>query len=84
MLEDGESPEPRTAALIGLLSASGSLSSLRPPLPWSWASASRARKLERGAWGHQGHEVSVAVVRTAAGIAAASAAAAIKASTDTR
>jgi Golgi phosphoprotein 3 GPP34 len=74
VLEDGDEPDARTAAVIGLLSASGALPSLRPPLPWTTRTATRARELERGEWGPAA--VGTAVARTAAGIAAASAAAA--------
>jgi hypothetical protein len=82
VLEGGEEPDPRTAALIGLLSASGALPSLRPPLPWTTQTATRAQELERGQWGPAA--VGTAVARTAAGIAASSAAAAISVSTATR
>jgi Golgi phosphoprotein 3 (GPP34) len=72
VLEDGEAPDPRTAAIIGLLSASSALPSLRPPLPWTAATVTRAKELERGEWGPEA--VATAVTRTAAGIAASSAA----------
>ncbi len=79
MLEDGETPDPRTAAIIALLSASGALPSLRPPLPWTSATATRAKQLERGHWGPEA--VATAVTRTARAIVAGSAAAAISVST---
>lgn len=82
VLEDGDEPDPRTAAIIGLLSASGSLPSLRPPLPWTTRTATRAKELERGDWGPAA--VGTAVTRTAAGIAAASAAATTSVSIATR
>lgn len=82
VLEDDETPDPRTAAIIGLLSASGALPSLRPPLPWTSVTATRARELEGGHWGPEA--VADAVTRTAAAIVAASAAAAISVSTATR
>lgn len=82
VLEDGAEPDPRTAAIIGLLSASGSLPSLRPPLPWTARTATRAQELQRGDWGPAA--VGTAVARTAAGIAAASAAATISVSIDAR
>ena len=82
VLEDGEEPDPRTAAIIGLLSASGSLPSLRPPLPWTTQTATRAEELERGEWGPAA--VGTAVARTAASIAASSAAATISVSIATR
>lgn len=75
VLEDGEVPDPRTAAIIGLLSASGALPSLRPPLPWTTTTATRAKELERGEWGPEA--VATAVARTAAAIVASSAAVAI-------
>ncbi|WP_265523136.1 GOLPH3/VPS74 family protein [Oerskovia flava] len=79
VLEDGEAPDPRTAAIIGLLSASGAMPSLRPPLPWHSVTVTRAKEIERGQWGPEA--VSSAVARTAAAVAAASAVAAISAST---
>ncbi|WP_454041436.1 GOLPH3/VPS74 family protein [Cellulosimicrobium sp. Marseille-Q8652] len=75
VLEDGEAPDPRTAAVIGLLSASGALPSLRPPLPWTTVTATRAKEIEQGQWGPEA--VATAVTRTAAAIAASSAAVAV-------
>lgn len=75
VLHDGADADPRTAAIIALLSASGSLPTLRPPLPWTGAVATRAKAFERGDWGAEA--VSTAVLRTAAGIAASSAAVSI-------
>jgi Golgi phosphoprotein 3 (GPP34) len=72
VLEDGAEPDTRTAAMIALLSSSGTLTMLRPPLPWSGKIHNRAKALERGNWGAQA--VSTAVSRTAAAIAASSAA----------
>ncbi|MET1072527.1 MAG: GPP34 family phosphoprotein [Umezawaea sp.] len=72
VLVDGEDPDPRTAALIALLSASGALPALRPPLAWSGEVYRRAKELERGNWG--AGAVSTAVARTAAAIAASTAA----------
>ncbi|WP_369253001.1 GOLPH3/VPS74 family protein [Geodermatophilus amargosae] len=82
VLEDGDEPDARTAAVIGLLYASGSLPSLRPPLPWSTQTVTRAQQLQRGEWGTAA--VGTAVTRTAATIAASSAAAAISVSIATR
>jgi hypothetical protein len=79
VLEDGETPDPRTAAIIGLLSASGALPSLRPPLPWTSVTVTRAKELELGHWGPEA--VATAVTRTAAAIAASSAAAAVSVAT---
>ncbi|HEX6344964.1 GOLPH3/VPS74 family protein [Umezawaea sp.] len=73
VLVDGETPDSRTAALTALLSASGALPALRPPLAWSGEVYRRAKELERGNWGAEA--VSTAVTRTAAAIAASSAAA---------
>lgn len=73
VLEDGETPDPRTAATIGLLFASGAMPSLRPPLPWTSTTVTRAQALSSGSWGSEA--VSAAVGRTAAAIVAASAAA---------
>ncbi|GAB3804517.1 GOLPH3/VPS74 family protein [Micromonospora zhanjiangensis] len=72
ILEDGEAPDPRTAAIIGLLFASGAIPSLRPPLPWTSTTVTRASEIGRGHWGSQA--VATAVTRTAAAIVAASAA----------
>lgn len=72
VLVDGETPDPRTAALTALLSASGALPTLRPKLAWSGDVARRAKELERGNWGAEA--VSAAVTRTAAAIAASTAA----------
>ncbi|GHH27828.1 GOLPH3/VPS74 family protein [Lentzea cavernae] len=72
VLVDGASPDPRTAALTALLSASGALPMLRPQLAWSGDVARRAKELEKGNWGAEA--VNAAVVRTAAAIAASSAA----------
>lgn len=78
VLEHGQEPDPRTAAVIGLLSASGALPSLRPPLPWTSVTVTRAQEIERGHWGSEA--VASAVTRTAAAVAAASAAVAVSAS----
>ncbi|MEV0616577.1 GPP34 family phosphoprotein [Nonomuraea sp. NPDC050404] len=81
VLEDGETPDPRTAAVIALLSSSGTLPALRPPLPWSGLVRERAKRLEQGNWGAEA--VNAAVVRTAAGIAASSAAVSVTVITTT-
>ncbi|MBK1789455.1 GOLPH3/VPS74 family protein [Prauserella cavernicola] len=73
VLEEGAEPDSaRTAALIALLSASGALPSLRPPINWSGTVYKRAKALEEGNWGAEA--VSTVVARTAAGIAASTAA----------
>lgn len=70
ILEDGEAPDPRTAAIIGLLFASGAMPSLRPPLPWTSTTVTRASEIARGQWGPEA--VAAAVTRTAAAVVAAS------------
>ncbi|MEV6039298.1 GPP34 family phosphoprotein [Nonomuraea sp. NPDC052116] len=72
VLVDGESPDARTAAVIALLSSSGTLPALRTPLAWSAKVRERAKELENGSWGAAA--VNTAVTRTAAAIAASSAA----------
>lgn len=51
VLVDGADPDPRTAALGALLSASGSLPALDADFPWSGAVHDRGKELERGNWG---------------------------------
>jgi len=70
VLEDGASPDARTAAVIALLSSSGTLPSLHPVPKWSTKVYQRAKELEKGSWGAEA--VNTAVTRTAAAIAAAS------------
>ncbi|MBB5791153.1 GOLPH3/VPS74 family protein [Jiangella mangrovi] len=72
VLEDGAPPDPHTAAVLGLVSASGTLPSIRPALAtWSSTTYQRAKELEQGHWGAEA--VNAAVMRTAAAVAAASA-----------
>lgn len=54
VLVDGVAPAPRLAALIGLLSASGTLPQFDPSIPWNSAVYTRAEELERGDWGAAG------------------------------
>ncbi|BBG03716.1 hypothetical protein PSA01_54340 [Pseudonocardia saturnea] len=68
VLEDGAEPDPHTAAVISLISASGTLPSLHPRPKWSSAVIGRAKELEEGNWG--AGAVSSAVTRTAVAIAA--------------
>lgn len=75
VLEDGEEPDARTAAVIALLSSSGSLPSLHPAPRWSGQVYERGKELERGNWGAAA--VSTAVTRTAAAVAASSVAVSI-------
>ncbi|MDP9796161.1 hypothetical protein J2S43_004673 [Catenuloplanes nepalensis] len=73
VLVDGETPDPRTAAIVALLSGSGALPELRPLIAWSGDVYRRAKALESGNWGAAA--VGTAVTRTTTAIAAASAAA---------
>ncbi|MEU6676236.1 GPP34 family phosphoprotein [Streptomyces sp. NPDC046925] len=72
LLDDAE-PDARTAALVGLLSASGTLPSLHRAIPWSGKVYKRAKELEQSSWGAEA--VNSAVMRTMAAISAGSAAA---------
>ena len=72
VLEHGEEPDARLAAIIALISASGTLPSLDPVPKWSGAVATRAKELEQGNWGAAA--VSSAVIQVAASFSAASAA----------
>ncbi|MFJ8404300.1 GPP34 family phosphoprotein [Streptomyces microflavus] len=73
VLIDGAEPDARTASLIGLLSASGSLPNLHRSVPWFGKVYERAKELERASWGAEA--VNSAVLRTVAAVAAGSAAA---------
>lgn len=79
VLVDGEAADARTAAVIGLLHASGAMPALSPPLPWTSQTVERAMQLQRGDWGAEA--VSTAVQRTAAAIAASAASASVTAAT---
>jgi hypothetical protein len=61
-LIDGEAPDPRTAASIALLSASGTLPQFHSEIPWSGDVYTRGKELERGDWGAAA--ASSAVART--------------------
>ncbi|MEU6608400.1 GPP34 family phosphoprotein [Streptomyces shenzhenensis] len=61
-LVDGKTPGDRTAVLIGLISASGSLPSLHRTIPWSGKVYERAKEFEKGSWGADA--VNAAVMRT--------------------
>jgi hypothetical protein len=52
-LMDGVEPDSRTAALIALLSASGSLAAMHADIPWSGEIYTRGKKFEHGEWGAQ-------------------------------
>lgn len=73
VLVDGAEPDARTAALAGLLSASGALPGLHRSVPWSGEVCRRAKDLERGSWGADA--VHTAVLRTTAATSAGTAAA---------
>ncbi|MFC8668295.1 GPP34 family phosphoprotein [Streptomyces sp. NPDC057199] len=62
----GEEPDARTAAVIGLLSASGTLPSLHRSIPWSGKVYKRAKELEQASWGAEA--VNTAVMRTVAAV----------------
>ncbi|QPP10239.1 GPP34 family phosphoprotein [Streptomyces bathyalis] len=68
VLEGRARPDPRTAALIALLSSSGTLQTLRPALPQTAEVLKRAKEIENGNWAASA--VNTAVTRTAAAIAA--------------
>ena len=51
VLVDGADPDPRTATLAALLSASGVLAWLDPDIPWSGAVHDRGKALEQATWG---------------------------------
>ncbi|MEV4994839.1 GOLPH3/VPS74 family protein [Streptomyces niveus] len=64
VLVDGAEPDVRTTALVGLLSASGTLPNLHRSIPWSGKIYKRAKALEQGSWGAEA--VNAAVMRTVA------------------
>ncbi|WDG31160.1 GPP34 family phosphoprotein [Streptomyces sp. CA-278952] len=66
VLIDGAEPDARTAALVGLLSASGTLPTLHRSIPWSGKVYKRAKELERTSWGAEA--VNAAVMRTVAAV----------------
>ncbi|MET7323587.1 GPP34 family phosphoprotein [Streptomyces sp. NPDC005549] len=68
VLVDGAEPDDRTAALAGLLSASGTLPSLHRVIPWSGAVYRRGKRLEQSSWGAEA--VNTAVLRTVAAVTA--------------
>lgn len=65
-LVDGIEPDPRTAALIALLSASGQLPAMHPEIPWSGNVYTRGIAIQKGDWG--ANAAGVAVARTTAAI----------------
>ncbi|KND28420.1 GPP34 family phosphoprotein [Streptomyces anulatus] len=68
VLIDGVEPDARTAALVGLLSASGTLPTLHRFIPWSGKVCKRAKELEQSSWGAEA--VNAAVMRTVAAVSA--------------
>lgn len=50
-LVDGGTPDPRTAAVVALLSASGTLPQFDPEIPWSGNVYTRSKTFESGNWG---------------------------------
>lgn len=71
VLEDGDDADPRTAAVIAMISASNTLVSLHPRPTWSGPVIRRAKALEHGDWGAAA--VGTAVTMAAAAVAASSA-----------
>ncbi|MCK1795193.1 GPP34 family phosphoprotein [Streptomyces sp. XM4193] len=72
-LVDGAEPDSRTAALAGLLAASGTLPTLHRSIPWSGKVFQRAKQLEQDSWAAEA--VNSAVMRTMAATSAGTAAA---------
>jgi len=50
VLVDGDQPSERIAGIIALVSASGGLPTLYREIPWTGATATRAKEIERGDW----------------------------------
>lgn len=67
-LVDGAEPDPRTATLAGLLSASGSLPAMHREIPWSGAVHDRGRALQDAGWATA--EAAEAVRRTVVAVLA--------------
>lgn len=68
VLVDGAQPSDHIAALTALVSASGSLPVLHREIPWSGATATRAKSLEQGDWA--AGAAAAAVTRTMVAIVA--------------
>ncbi|GAB2846222.1 GPP34 family phosphoprotein [Microbacterium insulae] len=51
VLLDGKEPDDRTATIIALISASGTLPQFDGEIPWGSAVQSRAAQIEHGEWG---------------------------------
>ncbi len=69
-------PDIRTAAVIGLLSASGTLPQFDPEIPWTGQVASRSKEFEQGEWGAKA--AASAVIRTMTAIMISAVAAATR------
>jgi hypothetical protein len=69
VLEDGAAPDPRTAALTAVLSASGTLSEFHPAIRRSATVTKRARDLHRGSWTSTAvnHAILLAAITSIAG-----------------
>jgi len=67
VLEDGAQPDTRLAAVISVISASGTLVMLHPVPRWSGEVATRAKELEQGHW--VAVALNIAVTQTAAAAA---------------
>jgi len=76
VLVDGAEPDTRTAALVALFSASGTLPQFDRLIPWSGAVYTRGKALEAGHWAAAA--VSSAVTRTVASSAGGSIALVLK------
>lgn len=74
-LVDGDTADPRTAAIIALLSASTTLPQFDPEIPWSGDVYTRAKAVERGSWGAAA--AGDAVRRTTAAVIASAVSAAV-------
>lgn len=71
VLEDGVEPDARGAALVALLSSTGTLPQFDPRITWSSTVYTRGKELESGNWAAEA--VSVAMIQTAAAISIGSA-----------
>lgn len=69
VLEDGVIPDPRTAALTAVLSASGTLPEFHPAIRRSAVVTRRARDLQKGGWSSTAvnHAILLAAVTSIAG-----------------
>jgi hypothetical protein len=70
VLEDGATPDARTATLVALLSATGTLPQFDPRIAWSSRVYTRGKQLEGGNW--VAEAVGLAVTHAAAAVSTAS------------